>query len=187
MISCKVSESGSARSLRVLRISAGHEVDAVLVSRDPLWLSTHWFGRQVICPGDVCPACGGGGGREHGYLVIQVAHGPSRSLFLLEISAPTWARAESLASMVGEDLTTGAFVRLSRRRKNSPLMIEVEGTLKGTVAFAGADSDSSRCLDAVATLYGLPVSKTGEDASQWTDRVRHLAMVKVADAFQSVG
>jgi len=168
----------SSRSLPVARIRPGSEVDFQLVTPSPVWIDTHWLNKQLLCPGDVCPVCGGGGGRTHGFLVVSVRNPVPARLALLELSVASWHRFQSLSKMSDFALMTGTLFTGSRRRKNSPLVCEPTGFSK---TVDPADAELARVLDAVATLFGLPVMKPKETALEWSDRVRHLASSMLGD------
>lgn len=167
-------------SLPLLRVKPGRECDIQLVSDEVLWVQTHWVGRQVLCGGPKCPICSGGGGRTHGYFVALVRHGSGGpASVLVEMTPSPWSRMTDLARMMTFSISSGLTITASRRRSNSPLRLEPTGN-----ASLPGDCETSVCrtLDALAVLYGLPVSTTDETLSDWTARVRSRVLRLAADA-----
>lgn len=173
------SSNGAARGLPLLRVQAGTTCDLVSLSTRLAWFDTHYLGRQVICPGQACPYCLGEGGRAHGYLVGQVPHGQFRQPVLLEVSSQSWTRFEDLLQLEGGRFAAGLVLGISRKRKNSPLVLEPIGSMALDEAVSLPEN---RVLEAVAVLFQLPVPGPDEDWASWGSRVESQAALKVAAA-----
>lgn len=161
-------------SLPLVRCRAGTRTAVWFLGAGPLWASTHWIERQMICPGPECPACGLTPGRDFGYL--GVAYGAEHSSLrvgILEVSLATFGRLDGLCRMEGRPVARGLGLELSRKFPKSPLvatplLCEPPATLP---AF-----DSSGLLSAVATLYRLPQPQILESAADWSQRVGPAAL-----------
>jgi len=162
----------SAFSLPLIRVPAGSACEGVLLSDRPLFLAVHFLGKSVVCPGSECPLCSGSGARLRGYLMVEVVSSPRPFVGLLEFSSCTWERSFSLAGLSGERVRLGSVVAVSRRRKNSPLVIE--WLAQKSVSMSAAKAEH-RTLCALAVLYSLPVPGPEEEVEHWSERCRSCA------------
>lgn len=158
--------------LPVLKIRAGGAAEAVVEHAPPLFVGTHWFGRQVLCVGEDCQGCLVKPGRVRGFSLVSADVGGRPRLFVLENSTNEWARLEGLLRGCGELLAAGVKLHLGRRRPQSPLRMEPDGLV--SCSFAG-EASAHRLLSAVAVLHGLPLPAAEATLGEYVARARPAA------------
>jgi len=156
--------------IKVLKVRAGEVFEVVARRAEPLGYVSHWVGRENhMCVGEECPACMASlGARWVGVLPVSLQTGEDlRGPFLLELTGPSWARADGLLRLEGARSAVGIRFRVSRRRARSGLV--VDPTSEDAVPRVKALEDWV-VLDALATLFHLPRCLEGESAEAWTHK-----------------
>ena len=176
--------TAEARGLRVVRVPSGAVVRVVVQSVGGETVSSHWFGRQVLCPGVGCPACGHQSVRVAVFLVGLVETCGKYGPCLLELAAGSYSRVRMLAQMEGFEVGPGLVLELSRRHSRAPLRAEpVEGC--GKISERLGEEDV--LLDAVSILYRLPLRSGFGSMKEWLDAARAVAMSAIEKAVATVG
>ncbi len=154
----------SAFSLSLLKVSAGGRCDCVVQSSSPLWLDTHWVGRQILCPGEECPFCGNLPSRSQGYLVVTVDVAGETKPFLLEFTGTSALRFDERLRFFEIELKPGLEISLFRKSKRSPLVMEPGAADR---AFDPCLADDRRLLNAIAVIFGLPLCAAKSSRATW--------------------
>lgn len=161
----------SRAQLRIVRIAPRHSYRLVLLCDCVMWVGTHWVdGRQWLCAGtdvDACVGCRCQVSRLVGFGLVGMVT-PDRIVpSLLEVSPSAWSRLEGLCRMDGLDVTCGLVVDARRPRSRAALRLEPVEHREGLRRYT-----ERQLVDAMAVLYGLPLSRDGEDGTAWLCRVR---------------
>lgn len=160
--------------LKILRVPARSKCEVVLLSERALFVACHWLsGRQWLCSATEeygCPACHGQVPRCVGFGIVRLVANLHVDVRLLEFSPGSHARLNMLAEMEGWPVGCGLHVGVSRARPRSGLRMEPLGFASGHDGLS-----ESRLLDAIAVLFGLPLTVEGEQSEDWARRVQPLA------------
>ncbi len=173
MILSNGSVSHSSQSLGVLRFGAGMVRDLAVGCADPVFFGIHWDGkRQLLCAGEICPICGGDGARQTGFLLVesQAQHDYGRQL-LIGVSFPGIVRAQEFCLEQHMKWAPGLVITVSRRKKNSPLMIKPKEVRPVQVCQA----TTMTIIGAAATLFGVPTPAAHETPETWSARIQPAA------------
>jgi hypothetical protein len=130
---------------------------------------SHWFGRQLICPGSDCPACGVYAERVSTFLLCTQLQGQQWHLRVLELGQQSWQQLQFLAHAEGWPLEPGLELELSRGRQRSALRVEPIGP--GTDVKLSYD-DPDLLFDALVVLLRWPPRRRGEPVVDYSLRVR---------------
>lgn len=164
------------RGLTLLRVMAGSRSEVVLQSDQVEVVRTHWFERQILCPGWDCPACETYSSRVAVFFVALAVVGPRVQPVLVEVTASEWARCGLLSRMGVGVVEAGGRLEISRsaaRRAARVTLTDVGGTVVPELR------TRERLIDAISLLFNLPARAPAELASSWCDRV-HSAVVEQA-------
>lgn len=157
-------------SLPIIKVRPGAGVKVVLMGPEVLALPTHWVGRQLICPGEECPACDGQFPRVFHYLGAAFERAPGRwGLGLLELSDTTFSRMLAQFEVAGLKMERGEVVLLSRRYTKSPLVAQPQGMKQepGSLAL-----NVLMLVQALAVLYQLPPQSGSQTLQEWAESVK---------------
>lgn len=175
MMRDSLGSTSSSWGLPVLRVNAGSEVEVSVQSLTPVFADTHYFGRQFFCAGEDCPGCGVKPPRTRVFFLATLTHGQKRTV-LVENSAAMWSRLSGLLQMGADGWQPGLLLSLSRRRANSPLIMDPLGN-GGPVA--PRFETSLPLLAALAVLHDLPLPSGSMLASEYSSSVRDLVRQKL--------
>lgn len=168
--------------LPLFRLQAGSECDLSIQSVGPLFLGSHFLGRQIPCAGPGCPACVHQVPRSRGF-AIAVLTGPNAGRpVLVEASAPEWSRLEGLRAMEGMSFCPGLLVHCSRRRSNSPL--RMEPVSNGGEVVESLTSPWRLCA-ALATLFKLPMPKAAGTVADFCVAARPIVVEQLTGALRA--
>lgn len=172
------------RGLQVLKVSAGHRARVCMQSERVEVVSTHWFERQLVCPGWDCPACGVYQVRTMVFFVGVVWVVERWEPRLVEVTSQSWSRLVFLSEADGFRVGTGLGMEIGRHSARSGLRIE-------PVDVCGEVSDVLRSreklLDALSLLFRLPARGVAESGEAWVKRVRPAAVVHLEKAMVKGG
>jgi hypothetical protein len=160
----------SVMSLPIIKVKPGAGIDVVLMGPEVVALPTHWVGRQLVCPGDDCPACDSQFPRVFHYLGAAFERSPGKwGLGLLEMSDTTTGRLCAQMEVAGVFFKRGEVVRLSRRYTKSPLVAQPLNMTKepGSLAL-----NMLMLVQALAVLYQLPPQSGSQTLQEWTESVK---------------
>jgi len=150
----------------VVRVIPQHDVACVLLSGDWLRLSTHYFGRTVLCcDNDLCSLCAVLPSRPYWYLPCVVL--PRKTRALLELSASTSADLEQRAKMLHGRIGAGMTVRLTRRSPKRPVYCEIMDDTPCSPALSLAE-----WVTAVMAIFGFPAMKSCETVATYSARIQ---------------
>jgi hypothetical protein len=182
-----VEENGmvlARRGICLLKVAPGQRARVCLQSEHVEIVQTHWFGRQMLCPGWDCPACGTYATRVAVFQIGVVWQGPEWRPVLVELTAGEWARTRMLAQMEGLELGLGVVCELSRGGPRSAVRcVPIERTGEISVVLQTAE----RLTDALALLFKLPARGDGEGSKAWCERIRPAVATQLAAAIRSCG
>lgn len=172
------------KALSVLKVPAGSRVKVGIQSERPELLVTHWFGRQFVCGGGDCPACGTYASRLGVWNVVQVVVGNSLQPRLLELSSQSWARLRFMAGWEDAESLGGVAVELYRSSLRRPVLAEpCSDVIPVNSRLASADT----LLDGLGVLFQLPARRDGESGVEWADRIRPVVVSRVERAMLAAG
>lgn len=154
--------------MTLLKVASGGSVKGVVLSDAVASLRVHWIGRRsYICPGVECPCCLIAESRWVGFLVVRVAVRGGDRLFLLELTSGAFDRFVGLCKLEGWDSFYGVMFQALRERTKGPLIVEPVEMLMST---GGSPIVLRGVYDALATIYGLPGFREGEEVASWEER-----------------
>lgn len=182
-----VDESGmvtSRRGVVLLKVQPGGRARVCLQSVHVEVVQTHWFGRQMLCPGWDCPACGTYATRAAVFQVALVLQGPEWRPCLVELTASEWSRTRMLAQMEGIEVGPGVVCELSRGGSRSAIRCVV---VEATTGVSSVLSTHERLVDALSLLFKLPVRNEGEAAKAWIERIRPVVAGQLSASIRAVG
>jgi hypothetical protein len=163
-------ENGQAgRNLPVVRVHAGTRAEVSFQTAHFWTFATHWFGRQLVCPGADCPACGTYAERVGTYFLVQVCEGPRWRPAILELGQGSWARLRMLVESEGWEVGPGLTAECCRRGAKSSLRIEPTG-MAGVVQ--KAYDDPLLLFDALVCLFRWAPRRRDEGVAAYCDRSR---------------
>lgn len=149
----------------VLRVAPGHDCEVRLLSSDWVRLSTHYYGRTVLCSeSDACPLCSLLPSRPYWYLPVAVA--PRSTSCLLELSPSASSQLEQAAKFEHGSVKAGLMFRLFRKAKKKPIACECLGLSKGSVHVSVAI-----WVSPLMAIFGLPCLNEGETVEMYGRRV----------------
>jgi len=157
-------------SLPIIKVKPGATVSVVLLGPEVLSLPTHWVGRQLVCPGEECPACDGQFPRVFHYLGAAFERSPGRwGMGLLEMSDTTMGRAQAQFSALGVKWERGAGLLLSRRYTKSPLVAAPQCCMRepGNLVL-----NLLMLVQALAVLYQMPPQTGSQTLQEWSESVK---------------
>lgn len=169
VLSDQPTSASAALGLPVFKLQAGHSARLSIQSVGPLFMGTHWLGRQIPCAGPACPACASSPSRSRGFALALLETRQSWRPTVVEASAGEWSRLEGLRVMEGVSFCPGLLVEASRRRTNSPLRMEPVSN--------GGQVDEQftspwRLCASLAVLFGLPLPKPGSSVGDFCAAAR---------------
>lgn len=182
MFSPSVPSSGSTWALPVLKLPPGGSVELVIASSRVLYCGVHWVGRCVLCVHEDCPGCEVSVSKVRGFAIALVTQGSARRPVIVEASSGCFFRLEGAADRDGFSLAPGLRVQASRRRKNSPLVLEPLG-MNGS--YESQFTPPWRLAAALAVLFKLSAPASAESVEAWTERVRSQARTQLLAALSS--
>lgn len=166
-------------ALPLLRCGAGGTVKMVLMAPAPLSFGVHWVNRSYVCVGDGCPLCEHQRPRIANWILAKPMIGSKFGLLgLLEMSGVAWERLAGLLKMEGVQTPLGAYIEVSRKRANSPLICVP--LCEPSVNLVPLDQE--RTLDALVVLLKLPPREPQELIPAWAERTRPLLANLAANA-----
>lgn len=171
-------------ALPLLRCGAGGSVSIVLLAPTPLSFGVHWVDRSYVCVGDGCALCEHQRPRIANWILAKPMIGSKFGLLgLLEMSGVAWERLAGLLKMEGFQSPLGAFIEVTRKRANSPLVcVPLDRDPVKVVAL-----DQERTLDALVVLLKLPPRLPLETLLAWAERTRPLLAQTAANAANKSG
>ena len=162
----------SRAQLVLLRVRAQGECEVEIVPVGPLWLGSHWVDRrQILCTAGTdtpCELCGRSMSRVTGFVLAVVTQLERKRLMLLELSPLSWSGFEMSSQYEGVALDRGVITRLSRSSARKPLRMEV---VRAGGPLASVSELEARLVNAVAVLFGIPLTQGSESIEEWRDRV----------------
>lgn len=169
-------------SLPLLRTPAGSSQDVVIATDDWFAARTHWLGRKkLLCSKENCPGCVIDGGRTAVYVVV-FAPVPGRH-YLLEITEMSWLAIKFLCGGRREaNLQPGDVLTLHRKRKRSPLRVEVVDHKPD----AGAHPQLTT-LRAVSALYRLPLPDVDAPPAEYLERHAEILRFRLRSEIRELG
>lgn len=179
VLSSEPTSARSAMGLPVFRLQAGHSSTLSIQSAGPLFMGTHWVGRQIPCAGPDCPACVLNPPRARGFAIALLQSGLAWRPVLVEASSAEWSRLEGFRAMEGVSFAPGMLVTASRRRSNSPLRMEPISN-GGTVD--EQFTSPWRLTSALAVLFQLTPPKPGQTVSDFCVAARPVVLRQLSDA-----
>jgi len=179
MLSSEPTSSRAAMGLPVFKLQAGHTARLSIQSVGPLFMATHWVGRQIPCAGPECPGCDLSPSRARGFAIALVEQGQAWRPVLVEASSAEWSRLEGFRVMEGVSFAPGMLVEASRRRSNSPLRMEPISN--------GGQVDEQftspwRLTSALAVLFQLTPPKPGATVGQFCAAARPVVLHQLRQA-----
>lgn len=157
-------------SLPLLKVQPGQCIEFELASTEPLSIGVHWCDRSLVCVGDGCPLCDYSQCRSAVFAVVtQMVNGKPGREALLEMSASAYARLDGLLRMEGVRWAPTLLCQATRRKRNSPLVVEPRATGPRAI---GSGSPPIRTLRAVCVLMKLAQPQAAESPSEWMLRMR---------------
>jgi len=172
------------RGVVLLKVPAGSRAKVCLQSLEVEVVQTHWFGRQFLCPGWDCPACGVYAARVGVFQLAVVQRGPEWSPVLLELTAAEWARTRMLGDMTGLIPGPGVVCSLSRGSARSAVRCQPVSRSDERSEFL---SSRERLVDVLGLLFKLPGRVTEESVGAWCERVRPAVAEQLSRAIARVG
>lgn len=163
----------SAFSLSLLKVSGGSRCDAVVQSSRPIWLDTHWIGRQILCPGIDCPFCESLPSRSQGYLVVTVDVRDEVKPFLLEFTGTSALRFTERLQFFDLQLKSGLEISLWRKSQRTPLVIEPGASDRLVDPQLAEDR---RLLNAISVIFGLPLCAAASSREIWAEKAMPVAL-----------
>lgn len=158
MLSDQPTSPSAAMGLPVFRLHAGHTARLSVQSVGPLFLGTHWLGRQIPCAGPSCPGCVHSPARARGFAIALIEEPNRWRPVMIEASAQEWSRLEGYRSREGVSFAPGMLVEASRKKSNSPLRME-------PISNGGPIDEQFttpwRLCSALAVLFQLPTPAGG--------------------------
>lgn len=179
----------SRTRLAVFKIRGKQSVCCTFRSAEVASFSLHWLGRRsFICPGLDCPADEQSvGSRWSAFAAADFSFGdPERREFgLLEFTESAYERLRFMRQAEQRPDFVGLRCVASRRRDKAPLRFDLPD--EGPSYVAATKSLAKMVLiDAVATLYGLPVISPGEELASWEERAMPVARRLIGRAIRAM-
>lgn len=173
------------RCVRVLKVEPGHSCKITLQSGHFQLVTTHWFGRQFVCPGHGCPACEGYQARISCFFLATCWTGKVWIPGMFEICPSELARLQFMMSWDADVVRAGACVMLSRKGPRTSVRCEPLEQDGGEI-LAALDS-RPLLVNSVCRLLRLPHLRSDETADQWQSRVRPFLIANLDGAIRKVG
>lgn len=172
------------KALGLVKVVERSRVQVIVQSEAAELLVTHWFGRQYVCPGLDCPACGTYQSRLSVWNVVLMRGGDSLQPRLLELSAQSWARLKFMAGWEDSESLSGLVVDLHRGSMRRPVIAEPAGGRGEVVPLL---SSGVRLLEALAVVFKLPLPGREEASPAYCSRVRPLVVRRLEAAMGREG
>lgn len=169
---------------RLIKVFPGHTVRATLQSRHCQIVTSHWFGRQLACPGEECPACGTYPVRVSCFFLATAWTGKVWTPGLFEVCPGEFARLRFMCGWEKESVEAGTCVVMSRKGARSSVRCEPSLEVGGPIIPALGNSEV--LLSSVARLLGLPGLRPGELFTAWCERVRPGLVLRLEAAIRQV-
>lgn len=149
-------------ALPLLRTPAGSSQDVVIATKEVIVRGTHWLGRRKwLCSESNCPACVIDEPRRMIYVVVFAPVAGRH--YLLEITEASWLAVKFLCGGRREaNLMPGDVLALHRKRKTSPLRVEVVDHKP-----EHGSHPELTTLRALSALYRLPLPNAYAIASEY--------------------
>lgn len=163
------STDARSHAMGIIRVGSGEVLTVRLSSEEPVYFGTHWSGkRQLICPGEICPLCGGDGARNSGFIACQLLRaGAWTQPLLLGVSFQAMIGFSERCRFLSLREAPGLELEARRARKNSPLRMEPTRVSMEQLQ----TTDRHALITAVAYLHSLPIPGRSEKISAWEARI----------------
>lgn len=172
MVTSEPRSAESSAALTLLKMKPGHQIELTIQSEAPIWIETHWLGKQVWCSGEGCLACTNMKPRSKAYFLATIESGNRALPFLIEIVQASMHRLAESTMSDGVLWQKGLVVVATKAAKNKPLLLTY---LKTGGAVLESLTSGQRTLAATALLAGMPLPGQEESNEEYSSRVRPFA------------
>lgn len=149
----------------VFSLSKRCDFSLFVQSRSFVTLPVHWFGRTLLCPGDDrCPACHCCRPKRYHYAACTI----ERRLEVVEFCDSLGRCFTEVAATFPGCTLSGFWARGRRANKRSVWDLEKVGYAPEHIK----EVADRVVIDAISSLYQLPLGAPGEPLRTWVDRVR---------------
>lgn len=179
------SERSVVNVVRICKVVAGQSCRVTVQSSQPQMVASHWFGRQLVCPGADCPACEAYQTRVSAFFLGTLFTGKVWVPAMFEVCPSEVARVRFMASWEEGKMEPGLCITMSR--KNARSSLRCEPLPDGGGPILPALDDGRLLLRSVCRLLQLPPLLNHESETEWQARVMPILAGRLSHAIATVG